>query len=117
MSPVLESNAVLTRSEEGEWQRIGTGVTMKALRSHPASGSSSALLKFEPGASFPAHNHPGGEEVYVLEGDVRLGHYVLHRGDYLYTPPGGKHAASSRNGCLLLVSNPEPIELLVETLE
>jgi len=28
------------------------------------------LLKFEAGAVYPYHNHPGGEEVFVLEGDV-----------------------------------------------
>jgi len=34
------------------------------------------------------------------------------RRDYLYTAPDGKHAASSRNGCLVLVITPERIEVL-----
>jgi quercetin dioxygenase-like cupin family protein len=52
-------------------------------------------LKFEPGATYPAHNHPGGEEVFVIEGDVKLGKDRLSAGDYLYTPPQGKHAVRS----------------------
>ena len=54
----------------------------------------------------------GGEEVYVLDGDIRLGSDALEAGDYLYTAPDGKHAASSRNGCLVLVITPERIEVL-----
>jgi len=43
------------------------------------------LLKFEAGATYPAHNHPGGEEVFVIKSDIRLGKDHLHTGDYLFT--------------------------------
>ena len=43
------------------------------------------MLKFDAGASYPTHNHPGGEEVFVLEGEVRIGQTQLNAGDYLYT--------------------------------
>lgn len=106
------SYTILTRAAEGEWRSIGTGVTMKVLRSDQETGASAILLRFESGASFPVHNHPGGEEVYVLEGNVRLGDDSLNAGDYLYTSPGGRHPASSRSGCLLLVVTPKGIEVL-----
>lgn len=41
-------------------------------------------LKFEAGARYPLHNHPAGEEVFVLEGDIHLGKDHLFAGDYLY---------------------------------
>jgi quercetin dioxygenase-like cupin family protein len=69
-------------------------------------------LKFEPGATYPAHNHPGGEEVFVIEGDVKLDKDRLSSGDYLYTPPQGKHAIWSERGCILLVNVPEEVEIL-----
>lgn len=38
------------------------GVFVKSLRyDEAAKRSPSILLKFEPGASYPYHNHPGGE--------------------------------------------------------
>jgi len=83
MSSVAKSDNVLKRSDGGEWRAIGRGVTMKVLRSDKSTGASSILLRFEAGAKFPAHNHPGGEEVYVLEGDIRLGRDALEAGDYL----------------------------------
>ena len=70
------------------------------------------LLKFEPGAIYPGHSHPGGEEIFVLEGEVRLGKDQLRKGDYLYTAPGNKHAVLSKGGCVLLVNVPEEVERL-----
>ena len=51
------------------------GIFVKPLRRDPAAGRPvTFLLKFEAGASYPNHIHPAGEEVYVLEGEVRFGH-------------------------------------------
>jgi quercetin dioxygenase-like cupin family protein len=90
------------------------GVSVKGLRRDPDTGASTVLVKLAPGATFPAHNHPAGEEVFVLEGDVLIGPDRLHAGDYLYTPPDGKHAASSQGGCVFLVTLPRPVEILTD---
>jgi len=66
----------------------------------------------DTGARFPAHNHPGGEQIFILEGDLQVGRDRLKAGDYLYTPPNGKHAASTEGGCVVLVTLPRPIEIL-----
>ena len=107
----------LTRSESLDWRPLDepgiTGVHVKVLRFDPiARRAPSILLRFEPGATYPAHNHPGGEEIYVLEGDVQLGQDHLHRGDFLYTAPGNKHAVRSQGGCVLLVVVPQEVEIL-----
>ena len=70
------------------------------------------LLKFEPGSSYPNHRHPGGEEVYVLEGEVRFGPDQLRKGDYMYTVPGATHSVYSKTGCILLFVVPEEVEML-----
>jgi quercetin dioxygenase-like cupin family protein len=87
-------------------------VSVKVLRRDSATGGSTSVVRFAAGATFPAHNHPGGEEVLVLEGEVQIGGHRLATGDYLYTPPGGKHALSTASGCVILVVLPQPVEIL-----
>lgn len=107
----------LVRSNEVEWKPLGEpgveGVYVKLLlfdeQTHRAP---TILLKFDPGATYPLHNHPGGEEVFVLEGDVRLGKDELKAGDYLYTAVNNKHRASTQNGCVLLVKVPQQVEII-----
>lgn len=82
------------------------------LRQNRETGESTALVRFEAGVRFPAHSHPGGEEIFVVEGDLQVGGERLRAGDYLYTPPDGTHAASTEGGCLMLVTLPKPIEIL-----
>jgi quercetin dioxygenase-like cupin family protein len=105
------------RSTEVDWVPLNetgvTGVAVKALRFDEATGRApTILLKFEPGATYPPHNHPGGEEIYVLEGDIRLGKERLQAGDYLYTAPDNGHAVRSEGGCVVLVIVPEDVEIL-----
>lgn len=89
------------------------GIFVKSLRFDAvAKRSPVILLKFETGAKYPAHNHPAGEEVFVLEGEVKFGNKNLSAGDYLYTPPNGKHAVWSKNGCIMLLIIPEEVEIL-----
>jgi len=107
----------LVRSEEIEWKPLNepgvSGILVKVLRfDASARRAPTILLKFEPGASYPAHNHPGGEEIFVLDGDIRLGKDQLRKGDYLYTAPNNRHAVFSEGGCLILVSVPEQVEIL-----
>jgi quercetin dioxygenase-like cupin family protein len=89
------------------------GIFVKSLRyDEKAKRSPTILLKFEPGAKYPAHNHPGGEKVFVLEGKVKFGNTNLAAGDYLFTPPNGKHAVWSESGCTMLLVIPEEVEIL-----
>ena len=108
-----QQNAIVVSGSDGTWQKLSTpGVSIKILRLDKETGEATILLRLEPSATFPAQNHPGGEEVYVLEGDIKLGKNSLVEGDYLYTPPDGKHAVSTQGGCLILVTLPKPIEIL-----
>ena len=107
------STRVVVRGAEDGWRALKIpGVSVKLLRRNAETGESTALVRLEPGARFPAHNHPAGEEVFVLDGDVLIGADRLQAGDYLYTPPNGKHAASSQDGCVFLVTLPQPVEIL-----
>ena len=101
------------RSDDIGWRVLPMrGASIKVLRHDQETGGSTALVRFEAGTRFPAHNHPAGEEIFVVEGDLLVGGERLKAGDYLYTPPDGKHAASSEGGCVFLVTLPKPVEFL-----
>jgi quercetin dioxygenase-like cupin family protein len=116
-SKPTESFTQLIHSEQIDWRPLSepgvSGVFVKVLRfDKETRRAPTILLKFEAGATYPAHNHPGGEEVFVLEGDLKLGKDHLYAGDYLYTSPNGKHAVRSEGGCVVLVNVPEEVEIL-----
>ncbi len=57
-----------------------------------------ARVDFVPGASFPAHRHPGEEIIYVIEGSLEYGvegkpPQTLKTGDVLFVPAGVFHSA------------------------
>ena len=62
-----------------------------------------SLVRYAPESVFPAHGHPGGEEILVLCGTFSgsSGDYGL--GWYLRNPPGTAHQPSSSNGALIFV--------------
>ena len=80
------------------------GVYVKSLMfDDETQRSPTILLKFDAGARYPLHDHPGGEEVFVLEGDVHFGKDHLHAGDYLFTAPNNLHAVRTDGGCVVLL--------------
>ena len=67
------------------------------------SGQVTSLVKFEANSSFPAHDHPDGEEILVLEGVFSDEQGDWEAGSYLLNPEGYRHQPYSRQGCLLFV--------------
>lgn len=109
----------ITRTGLAEWQPLieeginTNGIYVKILRfDDQQQRPPSIFLKFEPGASYPYHNHPGGEELFVLNGTCLVNEAKLEAGDYLYTPPGFKHAVKTETGCELMLMIPEEVEIL-----
>ena len=82
---------------EGVWRR-------RLHRVGPAeSGQVTSVVRFDPGARFPAHDHPEGEEILVLEGVFSDEYGDWGAGSYLLNPEGLRHAPYSQAGCLLFV--------------
>ncbi len=109
----------VVRTARMEWKPLvesgvdTRGISVKGLRTDPATGRApSFLLRFEPGASYPYHDHPAGEELFVLSGRCEIEGAVLEAGDYLYTPPGCKHSVRTDTGCTLLFQVPEEVVIL-----
>lgn len=109
----------IVRKNGKEWQPLiekgihYEGISVISLHyDEEKQRSTTILLRFEPGASYPYHNHPGGEEIFVLSGEAILENTVLSEGDYLYTPVNYKHSVTSQTGCTLLFVIPEEVEIL-----
>lgn len=61
------------------------------------------MVRFAPGTKLDRHAHPGGEELFVIEGSYSDddGHYPA--GTWLRSPVGTGHAPWSDEGCLLWI--------------
>jgi anti-sigma factor ChrR (cupin superfamily) len=69
----------------------------------PESGQVTSVVRYEANSRFPVHDHPEGEEIFVLEGVFSDEHGDWPAGVYLLNPEGFRHAPFSRNGCVLFV--------------
>jgi quercetin dioxygenase-like cupin family protein len=107
----------LVRSNEIEWRALtekdSDGIFIKSLMyDDDQKRSPTMLLRFEAGATYPLHNHPAGEEIFVIEGDIKVGKDEMTAGDYLYTAPGNIHRVSTKDGCVVLLRAPEQVEII-----
>jgi len=92
--------------EKLDWTPSPSGrVWRKRLhRVGPAeSGQVTSVVRYNPGAEFPLHDHPEGEEILVLDGVFSDEHGDWPAGTWLLNPEGFRHAPFSRDGCLLFV--------------
>jgi quercetin dioxygenase-like cupin family protein len=112
-------NDYIVRKNQKEWQPLVEkgihyeGISVISLHyDEEKQRSTTILLNFEAGASYPYHNHPAGEEIFVLNGEAILENTVLSQGDYLYTPPEFRHSVTTKTGCLMLLVVPEEVEIL-----
>lgn len=111
MSPESNLNGDLSRrvvcdTNEMEWTASPSG-SVSRKRVHlvgpPEAGQVTSVVRYTPGATFPAHDHPDGEEILVLQGVFSDEHGDWPAGTYLLNPEGFHHAPFSKNGCLLFV--------------
>jgi anti-sigma factor ChrR (cupin superfamily) len=66
------------------------------------------LLKLEPGAHIPFHNHPEIEQTLVLEGSVEDHDGIATAGDYIWRKPGSLHDNRSPGGAVLFAVYRKP---------
>ena len=61
------------------------------------------LVRFTPGTRAPEHDHPGGEEIFVLDGTIADGDGTYPQGTWVRFPDGSRHQPWSEEGCTLYV--------------
>lgn len=96
---------VVIKTAKKAWEQSPSpGVMRKPLaRENHESGHATSIVKYKAGAKFNSHNHPLGEEIYVISGvfSDETGDYPT--GSYFRNPKGFVHAPFSIKGCELLV--------------
>jgi anti-sigma factor ChrR (cupin superfamily) len=84
------------------WQPgASTGVSEVLL--HHRGAELVRLVRLAPGARIPHHEHPGGEEILVLQGAFEDEQGRYGKGTWLRNPAGSGHGMSSPDGCTLYV--------------
>jgi anti-sigma factor ChrR (cupin superfamily) len=79
------------------------GAYVKLLSFDDTSSQAVVLGKLDAGASYPAHTHKYGEDIWMLSGDLHIGNEVINAGDFHHADAGSKHDVNwSKDGCVLL---------------
>jgi hypothetical protein len=93
-------------TREMDWTPSPAGAVLRKrlhLVGEVESGQVTTFVRYLPGSSFPEHDHPEGEEIFVIKGTFsdHLGDAL--EGTHLLNPEGFRHAPHSEPGCLILV--------------
>lgn len=95
--------------ERLSWEPFRPGVEIHRLYGNGNQGPAAALLKYEPGASVPRHDHTGYEHIIVLSGAQR-DHQGNHgAGTLVINPPDTSHDVVSDGGCIVLIIWEKPV--------
>ena len=97
--PVDDKRSRHVRPHDMAWDKMRfSGGQTKTLLFDPKSGLATVLIKMEPGATLPDHEHVLIEQTYVLEGslvdkegpDAGL---EVGPGEFVWRPAGSRHEA------------------------
>jgi quercetin dioxygenase-like cupin family protein len=98
----------VVHANEIEWEPIKyPGCLVKTLMVDRKTGLLTVLLKMEPGAVLPDHEHTLIEQTYMIEGrlvDTEGPEKGLEvgPGEFVYRPAGSRHAAYAPEGGLMV---------------
>lgn len=98
--------------DELPWQPFRPGVEIHRLYGDGVSGPTAALLRFEPGATVPLHEHTGYEHIIVLSGAQVDENARAETGSLIVNPPGTRHSVFSETGCIVLAIYERPVAFL-----
>jgi anti-sigma factor ChrR (cupin superfamily) len=93
------------RPQDLPWETIRfPGCEAKTLMFDPSSGMATMLMRMQPGATLPDHEHVLIEQTYILSGslvdkegpDAGL---EVGPGEFVWRPAGSRHSAWSPKGC------------------
>jgi anti-sigma factor ChrR (cupin superfamily) len=106
--PARDLASRVVRPNQMEWQPIRfPGCFVKTLLLDREAGLLTVLLKMEPGAELPDHEHVLIEQTYVLEGELvdkdgpEPG-LAVGPGEFVWRPAGSRHSAWTPKGGLML---------------
>ncbi|SUS08480.1 Predicted transcription negative regulator [uncultured Defluviicoccus sp.] len=97
-----DGERVVVDTRSAEWfPGIVKGIAVLPL--HGFGSERVSLVRWAANTRFMPHVHPGGEEIFVLDGAVEDEEGRYAAGSWLRNPPGSQHMPFSLEGCLLYV--------------
>jgi anti-sigma factor ChrR (cupin superfamily) len=98
----------VVQANDMEWEPIAyPGCYVKTLMVDRKSGLLTVLLKMDPGAALPDHEHMLMEQTFMIEGRLvdKEGPETgleVKQGEFVYRPAGSRHAAYTPEGGLMV---------------
>lgn len=93
---------IVVDAHSAEWfPGIVKGIAVLPL--HGFGSERVSLVRWAANTRFTPHLHPGGEEIFVLDGAVEDEEGRYTAGSWLRNPPGSQHMPFSLEGCLLYI--------------
>ncbi len=92
---------IAAHPDQVAWEQFGIGTDIYRL--YNDGNASAALIRYQPGAKVPHHQHTGFEHIIVLAGsqtDINGEHQA---GTLVINPPQSSHSVASEAGCIVLV--------------
>ena len=98
-----DTHSHVVRPAEMEWKKTRfPGCEVKGLLFDKGSGVVTALMRLEPGAILPDHEHVKIEQTFVLEGSLCCPEGECRAGQFVWREPGSRHVAWCPDGGLML---------------
>lgn len=99
----MDSQALRINTKASDWYPgLVPGLSVMPLHEH--DGVSTALVRWAPNTVFNPHVHPGGEEIFVLDGFFHDEFGAYPKGSWIRSPRYSKHAPFTKEeGALIYV--------------
>lgn len=103
---------VVIDTTESAWQPYPGAEGLDMMMLHTHGRERVYLARWAAGASYPMHRHAGGEEVYVLSGELGDDLGIYPTGAWIRSPVGSQHAPFSKKGAVIYVKSGHLLEPL-----
>ncbi len=100
------SRRVVADSSSMNWEPSPSPTVWRkrlSLSGGAESGIVTSIVRYDANSVFSEHPHPGGEEIFVLDGVFSDEHGDYPAGSFLLNPEGFRHAPQSKDGCVIFV--------------
>jgi anti-sigma factor ChrR (cupin superfamily) len=96
--PPSEQNRVVIDTTSAEWQQADAGLKTLTLYLAPDAAERVTLERLEAGAHLGEADCAGGEEIFILSGDLADEHAVYRAGTWIRNPAGFRRDLQSKGG-------------------